>query len=271
MGGGDNDETIRLLGQRLQAVLAEAEVAREKVRMLESIVGSLNGELDEKRRLIKELTASTTAGGVGSGSGGGGGDGELEAESARSLAAALSADNPIAVLRSLAEKALSENGRLRRDMKILGTELAARSSAAGVGAAAGAGAGDGAAGSRARTGASGSGGGGGGGGGGAIALGEGDDEADDSGDGDSGDDDVGGRVLPVPRPSAAAPSAGNPFGSAPGSAVVGGPAAAAAGNPFGAPTAALPSPRRAGGDGGAAGTRAGPGGGGRAGSGNPFA
>lgn len=57
--GGDQDanETVRLLGARLHDVLAENEVTREKVSMLEGIVQSLSKELEEKDKLLAQIKA----------------------------------------------------------------------------------------------------------------------------------------------------------------------------------------------------------------------
>jgi hypothetical protein len=110
----DEDDTIRMLGQRLQTVLADAEVAREKVRMLEGIIQTLTVELDEKRRLLKQLTTSTSTSSVD----------DLSTEHTRAINAALAGENPVSVLKSLLEKTLSENARLRRDLRIIGEDLA---------------------------------------------------------------------------------------------------------------------------------------------------
>jgi hypothetical protein len=57
---GSDAETIRMLGTRLQSVLGESEVAREKVRMLEGIVQSLSSELSDYKRIVKSNAAGST-------------------------------------------------------------------------------------------------------------------------------------------------------------------------------------------------------------------
>lgn len=126
MGGGDVTATITLLGQRLNSVLAEAEMAKEKVRMLEGIVRSLNSELEEKKRLLR----SFTGGGASSGAGNAGGASAaglegLSLEAQQALQAASQSENPLGVLKSLAEQSMSENGRLKRDMRTLANDLTA--------------------------------------------------------------------------------------------------------------------------------------------------
>ena len=107
MGGGDAVETVKLLGGRLRDVLAEAEVGREKVRMLEGIVQSQQSALEDKKRLLKELTASS------------GGSSSTSTEQTVNAAG-----DSVAVLRTILSKALSENERLKRDLRVLGQELA---------------------------------------------------------------------------------------------------------------------------------------------------
>jgi hypothetical protein len=102
MGGGDMADTVKLLGTRLRDVLAEAEVAREKVKMLEGIVQALSGELEDKKRLLRELTASSGAPGA---------------------AAVPVSESSVPVLQSLLSKANGENERLKKDMKTLGAEV----------------------------------------------------------------------------------------------------------------------------------------------------
>jgi peptidoglycan hydrolase CwlO-like protein len=135
MGGGNFEETVRLLGNRLQDVLAEAEVAREKVKMLESIVRSLSDELADKKKLLRELTSTTTSGVGGGGmsspapGGGSGGSsasamGRVSAEEAAMIEQTIkSAGGDPATLTSLLQKAMGEGARLKRDMRVLGGEV----------------------------------------------------------------------------------------------------------------------------------------------------
>ena len=76
--------------------------------MLEGIVQALSGELEDKRRLLRELTAS----------GGGGG-------SAVPDAAVSAAGDSVPVLKSLLQKSMGENERLKRDLRTLGAETLA--------------------------------------------------------------------------------------------------------------------------------------------------
>ena len=107
MGGGNMEETVKLLGTRLKDVLAEAEVAREKVKMLEGIVQSVSEELADKKRLLKELT-STSGGAV---------------DDSGAMETVRSAGTDPSLLQNLLQKAMSENARLKRDMKVLGKEI----------------------------------------------------------------------------------------------------------------------------------------------------
>lgn len=108
MGGGDMAETVKLLGTRLKDVLAEAEVAKEKVKMLEGIVRSLSDELADKKRLLKELTTSAAGGAV---------------DDAAAMDTVRSAGSDPNMLQNLLQKAMSENARLKKDMKVLGAEV----------------------------------------------------------------------------------------------------------------------------------------------------
>jgi hypothetical protein len=92
------------------AALKDAEMSREKCKMLEDIVQGLSKDLEEKKRLVKELTTSTA-----------------------SPSAAGSSSDP-KVLTSLLEKANAENARLKRDLRTLAAAQAA-GDAAGGGAA----------------------------------------------------------------------------------------------------------------------------------------
>jgi hypothetical protein len=107
MGGGNMEETVKLLGTRLKDVLAEAEVAREKVKMLEGIVQSVSDELADKKRLLKELT-STSGGAV---------------DDSGAMETVRSAGTDPSLLQNLLQKSMSENARLKRDMKVLGKEI----------------------------------------------------------------------------------------------------------------------------------------------------
>jgi chromosome segregation ATPase len=116
MGGGNMEETVRLLGTRLQAVLAESETAREKVKMLESIIQGLTEELAEKRRLLKQLTGSKA-------------DGDMETEAKKVVASAASGENPVNMLSRLLENALKDNARLKREQKTIAQDLTAKQEA----------------------------------------------------------------------------------------------------------------------------------------------
>lgn len=120
MGGGNMEETVKLLGSRLKDVLAEAEIAKEKVRMLEGIVQSLSGELEEKRRLLKELTSSG-----GSSGSGGSGDAAIDAEAQAAVTVSGPPEQAVPVLQSRLAKALAETARLKRDMRTMGAEVLA--------------------------------------------------------------------------------------------------------------------------------------------------
>jgi len=106
-GGGDLGDTVKMLGERLRVVLGEAEVSREKVRMLEGIVQTLSVELEEKKRIVKELTSST------------GGAAASTSSSSSSSSSATASE-----LNARLETAQGENERLRRDLKTLGLETA---------------------------------------------------------------------------------------------------------------------------------------------------
>jgi hypothetical protein len=101
VGGGNVMDTVSQLGTRLRDVLAEAEFAKEKCRMLEGIVGGLTQELDEKKATIRRLGGGPTGGasGVAVQGSGGRGSGGAAAEAAASGAG---------------------DGRLKRDMRALG-------------------------------------------------------------------------------------------------------------------------------------------------------
>jgi hypothetical protein len=75
--------------------------------MLEGIIQSLSAELDDKKRLLKQLTTSS----------GGAND---AATVSRAVGAA---GNDVAVLKSLLEKSMNETNRVKQDMRIIGDEL----------------------------------------------------------------------------------------------------------------------------------------------------
>ena len=192
----DLQETVKALGLRLQSVLRESEESREKCKMLEGIVQSLSLELEEKKRVLKELTSSApvTVGGAGSGSA------------------------SVPVLTSLLEKAQQENERLKRDLRTLG---AAAGAGAGAGAGAEAGGGGGSSSAASSPGAGARGEGSSGGGGGAGGRGEGGNPFGApaaAGNPFGGSGSGGGEAAPPPRsrqgsssPVPSEQAGGNPF------------------------------------------------------------
>jgi hypothetical protein len=103
------EATIRMLGARLQEQLKKREELNVKNHMLEGIVQSLQGELEEKKRLMKQLT------GAGSGA-------DIKSDVSKTVAAA---GNDVKLLRSLLESALADSARIKHDMRLVGQELAA--------------------------------------------------------------------------------------------------------------------------------------------------
>jgi hypothetical protein len=103
------EATIRMLGTRLQEALRKREELAVKAGMLEGIVQSLQAELDEKKKLIKQLT-------------GGGSGADIKSDVSRTVAAA---GNDVKLLRSLLESALADSARIKHDMRLVGQELTA--------------------------------------------------------------------------------------------------------------------------------------------------
>lgn len=75
--------------------------------VLEGIVQSLQEELGEKKKLIKQLM-------------GGGAGVEVKSDVSKTVAAA---GNDVALLRSLLESSLAEGARIKHDMRVVGDEL----------------------------------------------------------------------------------------------------------------------------------------------------
>lgn len=118
--------TVKLLGQRLTNVLAENEHLRERLRMVETIVQDLSGELQSKKALLRGMTGASGKGP----SFGGAGEPSPAAlglahelgidEASIALVEAASADeNAVQTLSSLLFKHMAESSRLKQDLATL--------------------------------------------------------------------------------------------------------------------------------------------------------
>ena len=102
------------LAARLEQLLHENEMVREKVMFLEDAMQDLTVELEEKKMLLSTFTGSSPNK---SGRRGSGATASLLSEAARR-------QSPEAIERVL-ETTLEENKRLKRDLRTMGEELAA--------------------------------------------------------------------------------------------------------------------------------------------------
>jgi cell division septum initiation protein DivIVA len=119
-----DDETMQLLAKRIQALLAENEGIKEKVRFLENIVQEVTKEKDSYKAMMKQLTSSkSVVEGTTS-------TAQAVVDQASALCCiglqavagftlgfvvwlAARSENPIRVLQSLLLKSLTENERLK--------------------------------------------------------------------------------------------------------------------------------------------------------------
>ena len=100
------------LAARLEQLLHENEMVREKVCFLEDAMQDLTVELDEKRMLLSTFTGSVSS------------SGKKKGRSASLLSEAARRQSPEALERVL-ETTMEENVRLKEGLRVMGEELAA--------------------------------------------------------------------------------------------------------------------------------------------------
>lgn len=104
---------MEMMGKKVEAALMRAATAEEKVKFLERSMRDLSEELLEKKSILAQLTRSAALEESTSG------DGAV----AELVAAAASGPDALATLKSMLARQLDENGRMKRDMKLLATDL----------------------------------------------------------------------------------------------------------------------------------------------------